>query len=98
MFATQNPIEFEGTYPLPEAQLDRFLMKIRIRIRVAERTNILERPEGFEPRRRSILGLRRSTPRSSKGAPGSTRKFAVEPALFDLHRPIVRKTRECAGQ
>ena len=30
MLATQNPIEQEGTYPLPEAQLDRFLLKIRI--------------------------------------------------------------------
>lgn len=30
VLATQNPIEFEGTYPLPEAQLDRFLMKINI--------------------------------------------------------------------
>lgn len=30
VFATQNPIEFEGTYPLPEAQLDRFLLKIKI--------------------------------------------------------------------
>jgi MoxR-like ATPase len=30
VFATQNPLEFEGTYPLPEAQLDRFMMKIRI--------------------------------------------------------------------
>ena len=30
VLATQNPIEFEGTYPLPEAQLDRFLLKIRI--------------------------------------------------------------------
>ncbi len=30
MVATQNPIEFEGTYPLPEAQLDRFMMKIVI--------------------------------------------------------------------
>ena len=29
-FATQNPIEFEGTYPLPEAELDRFLVKIRV--------------------------------------------------------------------
>src|SRR5215210_4789077 len=28
--ATQNPVEYEGTYPLPEAQLDRFLMKVRI--------------------------------------------------------------------
>ncbi len=30
VFATQNPVEFEGTYPLPEAQQDRFLMKIRV--------------------------------------------------------------------
>src|SRR5246127_1241287 len=30
VFSTQNPVEFEGTYPLPEAQLDRFLAKIRI--------------------------------------------------------------------
>jgi MoxR-like ATPase len=30
VFATQNPVEHEGTYPLPEAQLDRFLLKVRI--------------------------------------------------------------------
>src|ERR1700749_2026463 len=30
VFATQNPLEFEGTYPLPEAQIDRFLIKIRV--------------------------------------------------------------------
>ena len=30
VMATQNPIEMEGTYPLPEAQLDRFLMKILV--------------------------------------------------------------------
>ena len=30
VFATQNPLEFEGTYPLPEAQLDRFMMRIRV--------------------------------------------------------------------
>ena len=30
VFATQNPLEFEGTYPLPEAQLDRFMMKIQV--------------------------------------------------------------------
>lgn len=34
--ATQNPIEYEGTYPLPEAQLDRFLMQIRIHYPTAE--------------------------------------------------------------
>jgi MoxR-like ATPase len=30
VFATQNPVEYEGTFPLPEAQLDRFLLKIRV--------------------------------------------------------------------
>src|SRR6187455_626030 len=30
VFATQNPIEHEGTYPLPEAQIDRFMMKVKI--------------------------------------------------------------------
>ena len=28
--ATQNPVEYEGTYPLPEAQLDRFLLKLKM--------------------------------------------------------------------
>jgi MoxR-like ATPase len=36
VFATQNPVEFEGTYPLPEAQRDRFLMKIAIDFPEAE--------------------------------------------------------------
>jgi len=36
VFATQNPVEFEGTYPLPEAQRDRFLMKIGIDCPLAE--------------------------------------------------------------
>ncbi len=30
VMATQNPIEYEGTYPLPEAQLDRFLLKMKM--------------------------------------------------------------------
>ena len=30
VLATQNPIEYEGTFPLPEAQLDRFLLRVRI--------------------------------------------------------------------
>ena len=32
MIATQNPIEYEGTYPLPEAQLDRFLFKLQVQL------------------------------------------------------------------
>ncbi|HWB86226.1 MAG TPA: MoxR family ATPase [Bryobacteraceae bacterium] len=44
VMATQNPIEMEGTYPLPEAQLDRFLMKILVRYPTRdELTRILER-------------------------------------------------------
>jgi len=37
VFATQNPVEFEGTYPLPEAQLDRFMMKIKVPYLPADR-------------------------------------------------------------
>src|SRR3984885_6313693 len=44
VFATQNPLEFEGTYPLPEAQLDRFLLKIRVRYpELADERTVLER-------------------------------------------------------
>ena len=44
VFATQNPVDFEGTYPLPEAQLDRFLLKIRVAYpSEAEERQILER-------------------------------------------------------
>ena len=47
VLATQNPIEFEGTYPLPEAQLDRFLLKIRIGYpSIEEEIGILERHDG----------------------------------------------------
>ncbi|MFH1434385.1 MAG: MoxR family ATPase [Pseudomonadota bacterium] len=52
VLATQNPIEMEGTYPLPEAQLDRFLIKILLRFppadeleTVLERTTIGKEPE-----------------------------------------------------
>jgi len=52
VLATQNPIEFEGTYPLPEAQLDRFLLKIRVTYPSSEEeTQILRQYEkGFNPR------------------------------------------------
>ena len=66
VMATQNPIEMEGTYPLPEAQLDRFLMKILVTYpNHAELNRIVERtiqPEGEFPvpvmDRESILEVR----------------------------------------
>ena len=49
VLATQNPIEQEGTYPLPEAQVDRFMMKIRLGYpSKAEEKSILERMAGAE--------------------------------------------------
>lgn len=57
--ATQNPIEYEGTYPLPEAQLDRFFFKILVDygpIEV-ERTVLARYHGGFDARRLEALGL-----------------------------------------
>jgi len=54
VFATQNPIEYEGTYPLPEAQKDRFMLKITMKtperdeeLRLAQRTMTPEAPEAL---------------------------------------------------
>lgn len=54
VFATQNPIEHQGTYPLPEAQKDRFLLKISMDYPAAEDENALARlvAEGDAPERR----------------------------------------------
>lgn len=50
VMATQNPVEYEGTFPLPEAQLDRFLMKIRMGYpTVSEEIEILRRVEKTSP-------------------------------------------------
>lgn len=50
VMATQNPIEYEGTYPLPEAQLDRFLLKIKMGYpTVDEEIEILRRAENSAP-------------------------------------------------
>ena len=50
--ATQNPVEYEGTYPLPEAQLDRFLLKLVVGVpeRDAEIDLLTRHAQGFDPR------------------------------------------------
>jgi MoxR-like ATPase len=55
VIATQNPVEYEGTYPLPEAQLDRFQFKVLIDYRTAEdETEVLRRHRGGDsPHQRS---------------------------------------------
>jgi MoxR-like ATPase len=58
--ATQNPIEYEGTYPLPEAQLDRFLLKMTMNLpdRDAEIEIIRRHSMGFDPRNLQAAGVR----------------------------------------
>ncbi|MDQ6523675.1 MoxR family ATPase [Nocardioides sp. LHD-245] len=58
--ATQNPVEFEGTYPLPEAQLDRFLLKVVLPVppREDEITILTRHAEGFDPRDVAGAGVR----------------------------------------
>ncbi len=57
--ATQNPIEYEGTYPLPEAQLDRFLLKLTIGLpaREAEIKVLQAHNAGFDPRDLAAAGV-----------------------------------------
>jgi MoxR-like ATPase len=58
--ATQNPIEYEGTYPLPEAQLDRFLLKLAVALPERdEEIGILHRHgAGFDPRNLAAAGIK----------------------------------------
>ncbi|SOD64915.1 MoxR-like ATPase [Streptomyces zhaozhouensis] len=58
--ATQNPIEYEGTYPLPEAQLDRFLLKLTLPLPSREQeVDVLTRhAAGFDPRDLAAAGVR----------------------------------------
>jgi MoxR-like ATPase len=58
--ATQNPVEYEGTYPLPEAQLDRFLLKLAVPVpgRDAEIGILTRHAAGFDPRDLQAAGIR----------------------------------------
>ena len=66
VFATQNPVEYEGTYPLPEAQVDRFMVRLSLGYPAAERRGRdAARPRVARPRARPRAG-RRPAPRSSR--------------------------------
>jgi len=99
VFATQNPVEFEGTYPLPEAQLDRFLMKIRVGYPdAAQESEILSRYQnGFEARDLEKSGLEAVSRETLQGARDEIAKVRVEPKLFDYIVAIVRGTRDSAA-
>ena len=97
VFASQNPVEYEGTYPLPEAQLDRFLLKVVVGYPGAEAERaILDRyVEGFSADRADTYGIR---PLLGSGEIVQLRQAVatvhVEPGVRDYITRIVRATRE----
>lgn len=97
-FATQNPIEFEGTYPLPEAELDRFLVKIRVgypKTEAAEEEAILQRyHEGFDARALDAVRLEPLPAGSLEQARRDVAAVRVEPAIFGYIASIARRTRD----
>ena len=96
VFATQNPLEFEGTYPLPEAQLDRFLLKIRVGYPAAvEERSVLERHHALlSGHRLEDVTITAVEPALLNEARAEVRAVRVEPALFDYLLAVVRRTRE----
>ncbi|MBI4470707.1 MAG: MoxR family ATPase [Acidobacteria bacterium] len=97
VIATQNPIEHEGTYPLPEAQLDRFLMKsVMAYPSLEEELEIVSRwDKGFNPHALMEAGL---TPVADAsvitGARREIRDTTVEASVQRYLVDIVRRTRE----
>jgi MoxR-like ATPase len=97
VFASQNPVEYEGTYPLPEAQLDRFLLKISIGYpgEEAERAILDRYAEGFSADRAESYGVEPvMTAAELLELRRSVAAVHVEPAVRDYVTRIVRATRE----
>jgi len=100
VFATQNPIEFEGTYPLPEAELDRFMLKVQVGYPAAavEQGILTRYVEGFEADRPATYGLAPVT--DGEGLEALRRvsdAVRVEPRITAYITAIVRATRDAAS-
>jgi MoxR-like ATPase len=92
--ATQNPLEFEGTYPLPEAQLDRFLFKLAVDYPdpAAEKKMLLNVLEGFESRNLTQLQPILSGDQILE-ARQEVRQIHVEDAILDYLLKLVTSSR-----
>jgi MoxR-like ATPase len=90
VMATQNPIESEGTYPLPEAQVDRFMLKVVIGYPERdEELAIVQRQLVARPDLRQTLSLD-----DLRGLQRATRAVYVDPALVGYAVELARTTRE----
>lgn len=95
VFATQNPIDFEGTYPLPEAQLDRFLLKIKVRYPAAdEERQMLERHHGTSVNLLDDAKIQLLAAELLQAARDEIRAIRVEADLYGYILDLVRRTRE----
>jgi len=96
VFATQNPIEFEGTYPLPEAELDRFLVKVVVSYpEDSVEQGILQRVlGGFEADLPPSYGITRVAEADALvELRQACRRVRVEPSLVAYITAVVRATR-----
>ncbi len=91
VMATQNPVEYAGTYPLPEAQLDRFMMKVRLGyLTAAEESELMARPRVQSP----LDELEPVVPPSElRLAQIAVREIYVEQGLRDYIARLVERTR-----
>jgi MoxR-like ATPase len=94
VLATQNPVEFEGTYPLPEAQLDRFLLKIKIGYPSAEEElEILAKHNNQPASLTEAAEIAPIEPAMLEQARLELRQVTVEPSLLGYISEIARRTR-----
>jgi MoxR-like ATPase len=96
VIATQNPIEFDGTYALPEAQLDRFLLKAVLPLPEREdEVDVLRRhAQGFDTRDLAAAGLRTvADPASLRIAQEEVRKVRAEERVLEYVVDVCRATR-----
>ncbi len=96
VFATQNPVDFEGTYPLPEAELDRFLVKIRFAYPdVADETEILGRSHaGFDPNALERLSLQTLSADRLADARREIAAVRVEPHMLGYIAAVAQRSRQ----
>ncbi|MBI1755871.1 MAG: MoxR family ATPase [Fimbriimonas ginsengisoli] len=97
VFATQNPIDFEGTYPLPEAQHDRFLLKVVVDYPAKEEELSVLRLHhgGFRPQRLDDAGIQAVLDGPALDAlRQEVSRVTIEDKIFDYIYALVHSTRE----
>jgi MoxR-like ATPase len=97
VIATQNSLEFEGTYPLPEAQLDRFLFKLVVEYpdAKAEKQMLLNSQAGLQTKRLDLAKLKpMATVEQVLAARQAIRSVQVSEPLLDYLLSLVQRTRQ----